>query len=94
MKILIFYDIIETNIRNKVIDILFDLGFKRVQFSVFLGEISKKKKKRLTEKLYSSIDKDRDSLYIFNLCEVDFKNCLFLGKIINKQFFNNDFIVF
>lgn len=90
MKILIFYDIIETNIRNKVIDILFDSGFERVQFSV----ISKKKKKRLTEKLYSSIDKDRDSLYIFNLCEVDFKNCLFLGKIINKQFFNNDFIVF
>lgn len=71
MKILIFYDIIETNIRNQVIDILFTAGFERVQFSVFLGEVSKKKKKILTKKLCNTIDQKQDSLYIFDLCEHD-----------------------
>ncbi len=94
MKILIFYDIVETSIRNRVIELLFDYGFQRVQFSVFMGEISKKKIKRLTGNIHSVIDSKVDSLYIFNLCEKDFNNCLFLGKIINKQFMNNNFLIF
>lgn len=43
MKLLICYDIIKNNTRNNIVNLLFDFGFQRLQFSVFLGEISKKK---------------------------------------------------
>lgn len=94
MKILIFYDIIENKTRNHIIDLLFDFNFQRIQFSVFLGEISKKKLKKLFNNINQIINSNEDSLYIFNLCEKDFNNCLFLGKIINKQFFNDNFLIF
>lgn len=94
MKILIFYDITETKIRNQIIDLLFDYNFQRIQFSVFLGEISKKRIRRLYENVSRIINYEEDSLYVFNLCDKDFKDCFFLGKIINKQFLDTDFLIF
>ena len=94
MKILVFYDIIENKTRNKIIRYLFNLGFQRIQFSVFLGDISKKKFKNLSLNINKIIDSKKDSVYIFNLCEKDFNKCVFLGKIINKEFFNSSFLIF
>ncbi|WP_462350722.1 CRISPR-associated endonuclease Cas2 [Fusobacterium varium] len=94
MKLLVCYDIIKNNTRNNIVNLLFDFGFQRLQFSVFLGEISKKKIKKLLKQTQQIINNNEDSLYIFNLCEKDFNNCLFLGKITGKQFFNNNFLLF
>lgn len=94
MKILVSYDIIETPIRNRIIDFLFNFGFQRIQFSVFIGEISKKRLNTFVNSLQIIIDNEKDSLYIFNICEKDFNNCIFLGKIINKQFLNDSFLIF
>lgn len=94
MIILITYDIIDTKIRNKLIDFLFDFGFKRIQYSVFLGEISLKKIKKLISISESLINKKEDSLYFFYICEEDFKKGIFLGKSINTQYLNKNIIFF
>lgn len=94
MKALVFYDIVNNKTRNQVIDILFDYDFHRIQFSTFLGNISKTQLKKLSYDLNQIINSEEDSLYIFNICERDFKECQFLGKITNNDFSNNDFLIF
>ncbi len=94
MKIIITYDIIDTRIRNKIIDILNDFGFERVQFSVFLGDLNKKKFKKIVTLLEDCMNKTEDSIYFFYLCEKDFNKSDFLGKSINKKYINNEVIFF
>lgn len=43
MKLLICYDIIKNNTRNNIVNLLFDFGFQRLQFSVFWVKFRKKK---------------------------------------------------
>lgn len=93
MKILVFYDIIENKIRNRIINLLFDFGFQRIQFSTFLGDLSEEKLKKLYLSAKEIINEDRDSMYIFNICEKDFNNCIFLGKNVDKDFWDTPFLV-
>lgn len=41
MDILIFYDIVDTRVRNQLIELLLSYSFVRVQYSVFLGKVTK-----------------------------------------------------
>lgn len=92
MKILIAYDIIQNKNRNKIIDILFDYGFERVQGSIFIGEIKNKKLKRLIHLASKVIDIKEDSLYFFHLNKEEFDESKFLGKILNIRYLNEEII--
>lgn len=94
MKILVTYDIIDTKIRNRLIDELFNFGFERLQYSIFLGEINSKKIRKLVNSSEKIINKKEDSLYFFSLCEEDFKRGIFLGKAINKKYIDYDILYF
>lgn len=94
MKILIAYDIIQNKNRNKIIDILFDYGFERVQGSIFIGEIKNKKLKRLIYLTSEIIDIKEDSLYFFHLNKEEFHQSKFLGKILNIRYLNEEIIFF
>lgn len=94
MKIMIAYDIKKNKIRNGVIDILLDYSFIRIQKSVFIGEADKNKLKKILYLLRDTINRKEDSLYIFNICDKDFNNAQFLGKIINSRFINEEIIFF
>lgn len=93
MKIVIAYDIIETKTRNKIIEILFDFGFERVQNSIFIGEINKKKLKKIINLSEKLINRKEDSLYFFNLNKEEFNKSEFLGKIINVKYLNKNVLV-
>ncbi|MCT7464795.1 CRISPR-associated endonuclease Cas2 [Aliarcobacter cryaerophilus] len=71
MKYLITYDIENNKRRNKVSDELEAYGY-RVNFSVFECELNKTKMKKLIQKLEELIDKKKDSLRFYHLCE----NCV------------------
>ena len=45
MKLLVFYDIVETRNRNNIVYALESYGFYRVQKSVFMGNINENKYK-------------------------------------------------
>lgn len=94
MKLLVCYDIIETNSRNEIVDLLFDFGFKRLQYSVFLGELSRKRLDKFIKYINQFIDIKEDSFYIFNFSEKDFNKSVFLGKISTEKTLKNDFYIF
>ncbi|GAB1464831.1 CRISPR-associated endonuclease Cas2 [Aliarcobacter cryaerophilus] len=71
MKYLITYDIENNKRRKKVSDELEAYGY-RVNFSVFECELNKTKMKNLVKKLEELIDKKKDSLRFYHVCE----NCV------------------
>ncbi|MDK2063487.1 CRISPR-associated endonuclease Cas2 [Aliarcobacter butzleri] len=71
MKYLITYDIENNKGRKKVSDELEAYGY-RVNFSVFECELNKTKMKKLIQKLEELIDKKKDSLRFYHVCE----NCV------------------
>ena len=71
MKYLITYDIENNKRRKKVSDELEAYGY-RVNFSVFECELNKTKMKNLVKKLEELIDKKKDSLRFYHVCE----NCI------------------
>ena len=71
MKYLITYDIENNKRRKKVSDELEAYGY-RVNFSVFECELNKTKMKKLIQKLEELIDKKKDSLRFYHVCE----NCV------------------
>ena len=92
---LITYDIVSTKIRNRLIDKLFDYGFQRIQNSIFIGDISSKKIDKFVKNIEEIIKLREDSVYLFSICEEDFKNGIFLGKFIeNKKYIDSEVIFF
>ena len=71
MKYLITYDIENNKRRKKVSDELEAYGY-RVNFSVFECELNKTRMKNLVKKLEELIDKKKDSLRFYHVCE----NCV------------------
>ena len=71
MMYLITYDIENNKRRKKVSDELEAYGY-RVNFSVFECELNKTKMKNLVKKLEELIDKKKDSLRFYHVCE----NCV------------------
>ena len=71
MKYLITYEIENNKRRKKVSDELEEYGY-RVNFSVFECELNKTKMKNLVKKLEELIDKKKDSLRFYHVCE----NCV------------------
>jgi len=86
MLIWAIYDIQSDRIRTRIVKICKKAGLYRVQKSVFLGEI--KTKSELDELVLASkktINKENDSVYIFPMCQSDFKSVVLLGQAFDKE---------
>lgn len=81
----VMYDISKTKIRNKVVKACEKIGIYRVQYSVWLGEINKTKRKELSCQIDELIEKDTDRVYIFPMCREDFDMCELLGQAFDKE---------
>lgn len=85
------YDISDNGIRNKVIQILKDLGFIRIQESVFCGSLSTQQKKDLIADVKKIIVKDTDSFLLVLSCKQCFGKVISLGKTMDLDWIvNND----
>lgn len=93
MRVIVAYDIIKNKIRNRIIDILLENGLIRIQKSVFLGEIKKKKLKKVVKRVENIIDYNEDSIYFFKICEKDFNKIAYFGKNIEINYFEKDFFI-
>lgn len=76
----LIYDITENKARNKVAKTAQKKGLYRVQKSVFLGTINKNKFDELKIECEDLIDEETDSVYLFPLCEKDFKAVVTIGQ--------------
>lgn len=81
----VIYDIAADKIRTKIAKVCKDKGLYRVQKSAFLGALNKNQIDELKLICEDLMDKDVDSVYIFPMCEDDFKKVKLLGQAFDKN---------
>lgn len=86
----LIYDITANRKRSKVAKACLDIGLYRVQKSVFLGKLNRAQINELSDICNDLINKDNDSVYIFPMCEKDFKKVKLLGQAFDKKLINDE----
>lgn len=85
MLVWLIYDISKDKIRNKIVKMAQEYGLYRVQKSVFLGEINKNRLDEVVLKSEQLIEKESDSVYIFPMCDKDFKSAILQGQAFDRE---------
>jgi len=81
----IIYDITNDSKRSKVAKLCKEAGLYRVQKSVFLGTIVRNRLDELNMQIEEHIEEETDSVYIFPLCEQDFKKVRTMGQAFDRK---------
>jgi CRISPR-associated protein Cas2 len=81
----IIYDIVLDKPRTKVAKCCKEAGLYRVQKSVFLGTIARNRLDELQLQIEELTDADADSVYIFPMCDDDFRKVRLLGQAFDKK---------
>jgi CRISPR-associated protein Cas2 len=74
MRCLLIYDISHDGTRTKVADACLDYGLQRIQYSAFIGEISKIHQRELLLKIKRHIGKQNANVQLFPLDEKCWSN--------------------
>lgn len=85
MLVWVVYDIVENRIRSRVAKICKGYGLYRVQKSAFLGDMNRNQIDELALRCKELTDKEKDSVYVFPMCEDDFKKVRMIGKPFDKE---------
>jgi CRISPR-associated protein Cas2 len=86
----VMYDIVDNKRRNKISKICKQIGIYRVQKSVFLGTLNKTQLSELSLHCEHTIDPSEDALYIFPMCEDDFKKISLQGQAFDKNLITDE----
>ncbi len=86
----VMYDIVKDKARTKVAKCCEKAGIYRVQYSVFLGELSKTKRKELKCQIEDLIDLAIDRVYIFPMCREDFNSCDLMGQAFDPDLITDE----
>ena len=81
----VIYDIVEDKKRGKIAKLCKNKGLYRVQKSVFLGTLNSNQLDEIGLECSDIIDEEVDSVYIFPMCEGDFKKVRLLGQAFDKK---------
>jgi len=83
------YDISGNNTRTRAVQALKDVGFIRIQKSVFCGSLSSQQKKDLIENL-KRITGENESVYLILACQKCFGKVTIIGHGFDKEYVAND----
>lgn len=86
----VMYDIVKDKARTKVSKCCERAGIYRVQYSVFLGELNKTKRKELKAQIEELIDSAVDRVYIFPMCNEDFRACELMGQAFDPALITDE----
>ena len=86
----VIYDISDNKIRSKISKACKDIVLYRVQKSVFLGTLNNNRIDELKVICEDIINSNTDSIYIFPMCEDDFKKVKLLGQAFDKNLINDE----
>lgn len=81
----VIYDIVKDKSRTKIAKCCKNAGLYRVQKSVFLGTIARNRLDELRLQLEELMNEKVDSVYIFPLCEQDFRKVITMGQAFDKE---------
>ena len=79
MRCLVVYDISSDRLRARVADICQDYGLSRIQYSAFLGDLSRNHQDELLQKVRRRLGKAEARVALFPLCETDFRARIEVG---------------
>lgn|SRR5690554_4225414 len=85
MLIWVMYDIKKDKPRTKIAKLCKQAGLYRVQYSVFLGEISSNDKDALGLQIEELIDEETDSVYLFPMSKDELRETVLLGQAFDKE---------
>lgn len=94
MLVWVIYDIVNDKTRNKIAKICKDKGLYRVQKSAFIGKLNKNQIDELKIMCEDTIDQKVDSVYIFPMCDDDFKRVRLLGQAFDKDLVSDEIKTF
>jgi CRISPR-associated protein Cas2 len=88
----VIYDIENDRIRNKIADVCKDYGLERIQYSAFLGKLSRNKREELFWKLSEVIEDKPGKILIQPICEKDTKEQKYIlnDKQEEKELLDNE----
>jgi len=86
----IIYDISKNRTRNRIARACKDKGLYRVQKSAFLGNLNKNQIDELRIMCDEIIDAEVDSVYIFPMCDDDFRKVKLLGQAFDKKLVSDE----
>jgi len=81
----VIYDIVADRPRARIAKCCKEAGLYRVQKSVFLGTIARNRLDELRLQIEDQMDEADDSVYIFPLCEQDFRKVILMGQAFDKE---------
>lgn len=94
MNILIFYDIIDNKVRKKLVNLLIDFSFIRIQRSVFLGIVENQRfYEDMCSVILNFINIEQDLVFFFPLCEKDMKKLTLISGEIDIKDFTSSFLL-
>jgi len=73
MMCLLVYDIAHNGTRTRIADLCLDYGLERIQFSAFLGDLSRTHQEELFRKLRKRLGRKEGKIQLFPLCERDLR---------------------
>jgi CRISPR-associated protein Cas2 len=79
------YDISKDRTRTRIAKFCKGYGLYRVQKSVFLGNLNRNEVDELGLKSKEIMDLETDSLYLFPMCDDDFKKVRLLGQAFDRE---------
>jgi CRISPR-associated protein Cas2 len=85
MQCLVIYDISSDRIRSKIADICLDYGLARIQFSTFMGNLSKTHQTELYRLLERALGKSRGAIQIVPLDDRSYSARRLLGDSPKKS---------
>lgn len=92
MLLWVVYDIVDTKKRTRIAKACKSYGLYRVQKSAFLGNLNHNEIDELSLRCEDIMDKEVDSVYIFPMCEEDFKKVKLLGQAFDKKLVSDEII--
>ncbi|MGE0276156.1 MAG: CRISPR-associated endonuclease Cas2 [Nitrospiraceae bacterium] len=86
----VVYDVSATPKRTKIAKACKEAGLYRVQKSVFLGNLERSQMESLALQCQELMTLEKDSLYMFPMCEDDFKKVKLLGQAFDKELVSDE----
>lgn len=73
MRCLVVYDIVVDRVRARVAAACLDYGLQRIQYSAFLGHLSRNHQEELLLRVRRELGRTEGHVALFPLCDTDFR---------------------
>lgn len=73
MKVLLVYDITNDRARTKIADFCLDYGLDRIQFSAFLGDLSRNQQEELMLRIEERLGDHTGKVQLYPICDKDWR---------------------